>query len=98
MFRLMTDWQIREASLEDVRYLPKICEDDSGSRASTPELESQSEALFVVQVGGGLSDCAVPVLSIDREKSSRSPLLGTSSFRNSLERRRSSMVFMAARP
>ncbi len=52
----------------------------------------------MVQVRGGLSDCAVPGLSIDGKKSSRSPLLGTSSFRNSLENRSSSKIFMAARP
>jgi len=68
MFRLMTDWQVREASVEDVRYLTEICEDDSVSRASTPELESQPEALFVVQVWGGLNDCAVPGLSINGDK------------------------------
>lgn len=61
----MTDWQVREPSVEDIRYLPEMCEDDSGSRASTPELESQSEALFVVQVWGSLIDCAVPGLSIN---------------------------------
>ncbi len=97
MSRLMTDWQVREASVEDVRYLTEICEDDSGSRASTPELKSQPEALFVVQVWGGLNDCAVPRLSIDGENSSRSPLLGISSFRKFLKNRSSSKIFMAAR-
>jgi len=40
MSRLMTDWQVREASVEDIRYLPEICKDNCSSRASTPELES----------------------------------------------------------